>query len=280
MIAVIVINYGSPELTIRFVQNECAKIQTKHVVIVVDNASTDESYSRLTGELPLAVVLRCLENQGFARANNQGAEYAIKLFHPSHLLFSNNDIIFKDSNVVEVLVNQMNCHPDVGIMGPQVVGIDGIRQSPNPDKTFAQRFLLPTWGKLLYRKTTLDKKLLRDYKRNAQEGYCGWVSGAFFMVNAAEYEQIGGFDPSTFLYGEELILSARFARIGKSVYFYPGVTVIHEGGVTSKKYYKSLDIRLLECRSVVYYYRKYAGTPRWEIALGWITLWMNIIRGK
>lgn len=256
------------------------KIQEEHVVIVVDNASTDETFFNLSHALPDAIILRNAENQGFARANNQGANYAIKEYHPEFLLFTNNDIIFRDPNVVDALISEMRKHPEVGIMGPQVLGLDGKRQSPNADKTFAQRFLWPTWGKLLYKQATLDRKTFRDYKQDAQEGTCGWVSGCFFVVSAESFEQVGGFDPATFLYGEEQILTARFARIGKSVYFFPRVTVIHEQGVTSKKHYASQTIRLMEFKSLSYYYRHYAGTPSWEILLGRITLWLNIIRGK
>lgn len=280
MIAVIVINYRSPELTIRFVIEECVKIQEEHVVIVVDNASTEESFDKLKHTLPDAVILRSAENQGFARANNQGSNYAIKEYHPEFILFTNNDISFRDSNVVDALISEMRKHPEVGIMGPQVLGLDGKRQSPNADKSFAQRFLWPTWGKMLYKKATLNRKTYRDYKVNAQEGTCGWVSGCFFIVSTDSFEQVGGFDPATFLYGEEQILTARFARVGKSVYFFPRVTVIHEQGATSNKYYASLKLRLMEFKSVAYYYRHYAGTPSWEILLGRITLWLNIVRGK
>lgn len=280
MLAVIVINFGSPDRAIHFVQNECAKIRAEHAVIVVDNASTDASFGRLKEELPQAHVLRCMENQGFARGNNQGVEYAMRHFKPSHILFSNDDISFRDADVADVLLNQMIHHPEVGIMGPQVVGLDGARQSPNPNYTFAQWYLWPTWGKLFYKKETLRKKLGKDYKQTAPEGYCGWVSGSFFMVDAEAFEKAGGFDPATFLYSEEQILSARFARIGKSVYFYPHVTVIHEHEATTKKHFGSKAIRWMEFESNSYYYREYVGTPSWQILFGRITLWMNILRGK
>lgn len=280
MIAVVVINFGSPDLTIRFVKNECAKIQTEYAVIVVDNASTDESYTLLTKELPQAHILRCFDNQGFARGNNQGAEYAISLLRPSHILFSNNDILFKDENVVDALLTQMIIHPEVGIMGPQVLGLDGSRQSPNPEKSFAQCYIIPTWGRLIYKKETLNKILKADYRESAQAGPCAWVSGCFFMVNACYFEKVRGFDPGTFLYGEEQILSARFYRIGKSVYFYPQVTVIHEHGLTSHKYFSKVSIRLMTFESLSYFYRKYVGTPAWVILFGKITMWINILRGK
>lgn len=279
MIAVVVINFGSPDLTIRFVKNECVKIQTECVVIVVDNASTDESYTLLTRELPQAHILRCFENQGFARGNNQGAEYAIRHFQPSHILFSNNDIFFRDSDVVDVLVAQMKSRPYVGIIGPQVLGLDGKRQGPSPNQTFAERYLLPTWGKFFYTRKEISRRCQSGFANNAKEGSVGWVSGSCFMVDVLAFEQIGGFDSGTFLYGEEQILSARMSQIGRIVYFYPFVTVIHEEGGVTRSYYDRSQIRRMMLKSESYFFRKYMKTPRWQILLGRFTLWTKIIRG-
>ena len=246
----------------------------------MDNASTEDSFRRLQESLPDAVILRCQENQGFARANNQGAEYALRHFHPSHFLFSNNDIYFKDADVADVLVEQMKRHPEVGLMGPEVIGMDGKRQSPNPEKTFAEWFLMPTWGRLVYKKAELEQRLQKDFKSNAKEGPCGWVQGSCFIADAAVFEKVGGFDPATFLYGEEQILTARFAKAGKSVYFYPYVTVLHDQGAICRKHFGYDRMRRQAFRSVAYYYRQYVGTPLWQIVLGKLTLEFNILRGK
>lgn len=280
MIAVIIVNYGSPELTIRFVLEECVKIREEHVVIVVDNASTEDTFERLSRELPSAVILTCRENQGFARANNQGAAYALSHFHPTHILFSNNDIYFKDHQVADVLKLQMSVHPDVGIMGPQVLGLDGRRHGPHPPQTFAQRHLLPTWGKLFFKREKLLRITSRFFAEEALEGPCGWVSGSCFMVDARGFELAGGFDPHTFLYGEEQILSARFANAGYSTWYYPSVTVLHVHGATTQSLFDKQRIRKMTFRNECYYYRKYAGTPLWQILLGRFTLWLNIVRGR
>ena len=279
MLAVIIVNFGPPERTIYFVLNECVKIHTEHEVIIVDNASTDESYFRLTNDLPRAHILRCYENQGFARGNNQGADYAIKHFHPSYLLFINNDIIFKNPDVIDALISQMKQHPEVGIMGPQILGLDGNRQGPFPRQTFGQRYLLATWGQLIYDSDEIKKRRQVGFAENAKEGPVGWVSGSCFIVDASAFQQVGGFDPGTFLYGEEQILAARFSQIMKTVYFYPVVTVIHEQGGVTKSYFDSVQVRKMRLKSESYYYRKYMRTPRWQLLLGRFTLWFKIIRG-
>ena len=88
------------------------------------------------------------------------------------------------------------------------------------------------------------------------------------------------FDPATFLYGEEMILSARMETAGKSVYYYPAVSVLHEHGATTRKYYDKKRIRSMKFDSEAYYYREYEKTPGWEISLGRFTLWLKGLLGR
>ena len=246
MIAIVVINYKTPELTIRFVREECSKIQVEHAVVVVDNSSTDLSFGKLKQSLPDAYILRCPENQGFARANNQGAEYAINHFNPSFILFTNNDIHIREVNVVEEMMACLDNHSDAAAVGPEVIGPDGLRQGPEPRMSFAQRHLLPYWGKLFLSRQKLAQKTASNYAQSASEGWHHHVSGAFFLVRTADFIQAGMFDPVTFLYAEEAILSERFATIGKKVWFCSRVGVVHAHGATTKKQYRYVRMRRLK----------------------------------
>ena len=217
MIGIIVINFGNPERTIRFVKEECAKVAAEHRVVVVDNGSGEAAVAKLKTALDgLADIVPAKENLGFAKANNLGAEHAVGRFPIDTLLFVNNDIVFTDSDVVDRLAAKLAEQPDTGIIGPKVVGLDGHLQSPSPKATFGQRHLLPYWGKLIYSKDTLRRKMMVDYAGTAPEGPCATVSGCCFMVKAKEFSEVGMFDPATFLYGEEMILSARMESAGKS----------------------------------------------------------------
>lgn len=292
MIGVIIINFGDPERTIRFVREECAKIGAPHRVVIVDNGSGPEALGKLQDALSQAetapaappapapaAILPANKNLGFAKANNLGAEYAIGQ-GADLLLFVNNDIVFTDPDVVDRMAAKLQILPDAAVIGPKVVGLDGRLQSPSPKATFGQRHLLPYWGKLIYAKETLRRKMQADYAETASEGPCFVVSGCCFMVKAEPFAGVGMFDPETFLYGEEMILSARMQAAGKSVYYYPEVAVLHEHGATTRRHYDRRRIRRMKFDSESYYYSKYEKTPGWKIVLGRFTLWLKGLLGR
>jgi len=272
MIGVIVINYHSEEKTIEFVRTELSKIRSDYAVVIVDNGSTELSRDRLLeafkGTDQYVFVAPSDENLGFARGNNLGAEVARNQFSPDVLLFANNDIRLVDLDTVDRMAAKLKSLDEAGALGPKVVGLDGRLQSPEPFISFWDRHVALYWRNLLPFKS---KPFWVEYSQTAEEGYHYRVSGSFFMVKAEDYFACGEMDPNTFLYSEEMILSERLRKIGKGVYYYPEVSVVHEHGATTRKYYDKVRIRELKYQSEKYYYKTYIGTPKWQFPVGNLT---------
>ena len=275
MIAAVVINFHSEEKTIGFVKNELSKICSEYAVVVVDNGSTDESQMRLLeafkGLDQYVFVVPSKENLGFAKGNNLGAEVARNQFSPDFILFANNDIRLSTPDVVDRMEAKLMTLPEAAAIGPEVVGLDGKRQSPEPFVPFWDRHVRLYWANLYMSPEKKRKALRSDYSDTAAEGYHYRVSGSFFMVRAEDYWKCGGMDPKTFLYSEEMILSERFKAIGKKVYYFPEVSVVHEHGFTTLKYYDEVRIREMKYRSECYYYRTYIGTSWWQFPVAGLT---------
>ena len=273
MIGVIVINYHSEEKKIGFVRTELAKIRSDYAVVIVDNGSTEFSRDRLLeafrGADQYVFVVPSDENLGFAKGNNLGAEVARNQFSPDVLLFANNDIRLVDLDTVDRMAAKLMSLDDAGALGPKVVGLDGRLQSPEPFISFWDRHVALYWRSLFSAKP--GKPFWEEYSQTAQEGFHYRISGSFFMVKAKDYFTCGKMDPNTFLYAEEMILSERLKRIGKKVYYYPEVSVVHEHGATTRKYYDKVRIRELKYRSEKYYYKTYIGTPAWQFLIGDLT---------
>ncbi len=279
MIGIIIINFGNPGRTIRFVREECSKVKGEHRTVVVDNGSGPEALAELQAALGQeAEIIPAGENLGFARGNNLGAEYAIGM-GADLLLFVNNDMVFTDADVVDSLAARLESLPDAGMIGPKVVGLDGKLQSPEPYKSFCQNHLLPYWGKLVYGRKALDAKMQKDYAEKAQAGWHYRIMGSFMMMRAADFTACGGMDPNTFLYSEEAILSERLKRIGRKVWYEPSVQVLHEHGATITSHYGRVRRRRMKLDSDIYYYKNYKGERGLKFAAARLTYALKALFG-
>ena len=265
MLGVVIVNYRSNALTSRFVREELPNIGIPHVVVIVDNGGTEESSKCLAEETGVPVI-PC-DNLGFARGNNVGMAYLSERYEIDYYLFTNNDIHFRSPDVVDELVKKLESDPSIGIIGPEIVGLDGKRQSPEPYISLWDKYV---WVYLSTPFLSREKKAERfrfGYSEQAKEGAHYKLMGSFLLCRRTDIEAVGGFDPNTFLYAEETILSERMKRIGKSLYFYPAVTVVHEHGATISSHLSNVAMARQQFRSDAYYYRAYKGVSRLSIWL-------------
>lgn len=263
MVGIVIVSYRSDDLTVRFVREDLSRISVPYRVVVVDNGETGSS--ALQEKLPEVTVL-VSENRGYASACNLGAEWLRDQVHPESVLFCNNDLRFLSDRVVETLCETLSAHPEVGAIGPCIVGPDGRRQSPEPYRGLWNRYV---WMYVLTPFLSRDRKTRKfqlDYAEKASEGYHYKLMGSFLMVRAEAFFEAGCFDEGTFLYAEEPILSERLSRIGKRCWFCPSVTVLHDHGAVIKSSFKSKETDWMQFRSMAYYYRRYRGYPAWEIS--------------
>ena len=264
MVGIVIVSYRSDDLTVRFVREDLSRISVPYRVVVVDNGETGSS--ALQEKLPDVTVL-VSENRGYASACNLGAEWLRDRVHPESVLFCNNDLRFQSDRVVETLCETLSAHPEVGAIGPCIVGPDGRRQSPEPYRGLWNRYV---WMYVLTPFLSRDRKTRKfqlDYAEKASEGYHYKLMGSFLMVRAEAFFEAGCFDEQTFLYAEEPILSERLSRIGKRCWFCPSVTVVHDHGAVIGSSFKRTETDWMQFRSMAYYYRRYRGYPAWEISL-------------
>jgi GT2 family glycosyltransferase len=258
MIGIVIVSYRSDDLTVQFVREQLSRITIPSQVVVVDNGASPEEAAALQGRIPEAVVLPA-ENRGFASGNNVGIRYLLEHGRPERILLTNNDIVLVSDRVVETLCEALDAHPEAGIAGPEIVGLDGRRQGPEPYQGMWKHFF---W---MYVSTPfLSRKAKRrifdlDYAESASEGKQDKLIGAFMLADTDALVAAGLFDEGTFLYAEENILSERFAAIGKCFWFCPSVRVVHAQGQTIGKRYDARRQSWLQWKSMAYYYRRYRG---------------------
>lgn len=266
MLGIIIVNYRSEDLTISYVRDQLSRISIPFHVVVVDNGGSAESEARLKSGIPGVTVITA-ENKGYACGCNLGVEWLLEHVQPEYILFSNNDIQFQSDQVVESLCSILASREEVAAIGPEIVGNDGKRQSPEPYRGLWNRYV---WMYVSTPFLSRERKLTLfqlDYAEKASEGYHYKLMGSFLMVRTKDFLRAGCFDEHTFLFAEEPILSERLLAIGKRCYFYPAVAVLHDHGKVIRSSFAQKEIMLLQFRSMAYYYRNYKGYPAWEVSL-------------
>lgn len=237
-LSIIIINYKSSQHVLNCLES-VYKETTKHSfeVIVVDNASGDDSEVKICTAFPQVIWLQTGYNAGFARANNVG----IRKARGRYILLLNADTIVLD-NALDVTIDILEQTDAVGC-GVQLLNPDGSHQISGAHfVTGGLNLLLPLpylgrfvryWGYKFKTRvpsiTTIPDKVEVD-----------WIIGAFIMVYRDVIEQAGLLDADFFMYAEEIEWCARLRKQGK-LYLFSAPKVIHLGGGTSSDYYATTE---------------------------------------
>jgi len=237
--------------------------QTGLEVIVVDNASHDDSVAMLRTAFPDVQVIANPENRGFTGGNNQGLAAATGDF----LLLLNPDTEIV-TDALPCMVDYIRAHPDVGMIGPQLLNPDGsVQSSRRHFPTMPVLFLESTWLEKL-----APRKLLRHYYAQEQPDDViqdvDWITGAAMLARREVVAQVGGMDAGFFMYSEELDWCRRIREAGWRVVYFPEARIIHHEGKSSEQVVPARHIYFQS--SKVRYTRKYHGNGIAEILRLWL----------
>ena len=196
-------------------------------IVIVDNASTDNSVALIKSRFPGCTLIANKTNIGFGRANNQ----ALALAEGRYVLLLNTDA-FVSPDTVDKTIAYMDAHPRCGILGVKLVDQHGV---PQP----SARYFPTPWNQFLWR-TGLNRlitnvRMVDDMTwDHASIRQCDWVPGCYYLVRKLLIDQIGLFDPRYFLYYEEVDHCYSAKKAGWDVVCFPDTTVIHLGGESAK----------------------------------------------
>lgn len=217
LLSAIILNYRSPQFTVRCVQNlRQQTIADRMEIIVVDNASQDDSIGVLRNRLREYANVRIVEtpeNLGFGGGNNYGEKFA----RGEYLLILNPDTD-PPPDGLERLIALLKADPTIGIIAPALVFPDGaVREScrsfPRVSDVIAKRTPLGTMFPHL-----LTRYLQRAEARTGMRDV-DWMVGAFLLMERALYGELGGFDERYFLFFEDTDLCRRCWERGKRVVY-------------------------------------------------------------
>lgn len=225
----LILNYKTYTDTIRITEELLGFCRDDFRVVIVDNASPNESFQVLAdsfGKNPFVDVIASNENGGYAKGNNYGLRY-IEKYSPRYVAILNNDIHF-DVSTIDRLISDFSKIGDIGVIAPAQCTPDGevVRFSDLKCHNFWDDIV----DNLNFRKRTYHIYRSNTVDENIEK--VGIVPGAFIFSDFSILKSADYFDECTFLYCEERFLSKRLAAIGKSCYIDFGCSYIHEHSST------------------------------------------------
>jgi GT2 family glycosyltransferase len=235
-LSIIIVNYKTPALVInclRTVYRETTGIP--YEVIVVDNASGDDSERQVLSVFPETRWINMDYNAGFARANNEGIRQS--LGHTVLLL--NSDTLVEEEAIAHCY-GLFTASPYVAC-GVQLLNTD---RSPQISGNFFMKgglnYLLPlpymgNWVKKAGNFFKVDKPNVPDTDSLVE---VDWINGAYLMVKKSAIEKAGCMDEDFFLYAEEAEWCSRLRRLGK-LCIYGQFHVIHLQGASANETFGS-----------------------------------------
>jgi len=258
-VSVIIVSYNTGELLGRCLESLRATRDADIEVVVVDNASTDRSARMVAVDFPEVRLIPNRENAGFARANNQG----IRATGGRYVFCLNPDTEVEPDTIRELVARLDERAGEVAVAAPRLVEPDGstqrsLRRFPTVGAMLYQHTLARYWPPLRAR---YRRYRMRDFDyASAAPAEAEQPMGAALMIRREALDRVGLFDEGYWMYFEDVDLLKRMSDAGLGIFYYPGVRVVHHGGMSTRLAKSRLYVEFQ--RSMLRYFRRHEGRLR------------------
>ncbi|MBI4099773.1 glycosyltransferase family 2 protein [Candidatus Microgenomates bacterium] len=219
LLSVVILNWNTRDLL-----HQCLASLPKRddfQVIVVDNASDDDSVAMIKKDFPWVTLIQSPANVGFTRGNN----LARKIASGKYVLFLNSDTkVFPQT--IETMVEFMASDSKIGIA-------TCLTLLPNGKLYYACHRGFPTPGSSLLYFLGLPSNYSGSFWPINKIHEIDACSGTFLLIQKTLLDKIGWFDEDYFAYGEDLEMCYEVKRLGYKVMFNPQVSILHYWGASS-----------------------------------------------
>jgi GT2 family glycosyltransferase len=231
-ISIVIVTWNSEE----FIRNCLDSIyllrdRVRCEIIVVDNASSDETAKIIREFYPEVNLIENKTNLGYAKANNQGIEQA----RGRYVLLLNPDTQLLDHSLSS-MYEFMEGNPRIGALGPKLLNPD---RSTQPSCREFPRFSTLIWEftglSRVFPKSRIFGRWRMGYFAFDQPREVNQPMASCLMLKKETLEQVGFFDDDFSMFFNDVDLCYRIKNAGWEIYFHPDAQVIHHKGGSTRK---------------------------------------------
>lgn len=266
VLSIVIVNWNTCQLLRDCLESLLADPDSgRWEILVVDNASADDSVAMVQRCFPQVRLLASPENLGFSRGNNLALEQA----RGEYLLLLNSDTRV-ECGALGALVAFMAGQPRIGAAGPMLLNADGSLQ--------LSCGIVPSLRTEIVHKLLLHRlfpffKLAGWDHRSARA--VGWVSGACLLIRRQALAEVGPLDPAIYMCCEDLEWCMRLAEKNWQIFYYPFSRVVHLEGQSIRKNLGQMLV--ISQQSLFYLFQKHFG-PGHLLFLRLLTLVEMVLR--
>lgn len=249
-LGIVISNYNGWQDTLACLESLRAQTWQDFEVLLLDDASTDDSVQRLQSAAHGQVVfLPQKENRGFAAVNNLGMRRALADGADWVMLLNNDTVCAPD--MLEKLMTQT---PPEGVSCPKMLFMD-----PPDEIWFAGGTLDRRTGKVVH----LGGHA-KDGPAYSEKKQVGFITFCCVLLPRSVIEKVGYLDEDLFMYCEDVDYCIRLTEAGVPLWYLPDAVLHHKAGGTAggmlSVYYITRNTLTLRCRGRGAAHRRLAGT--------------------
>ncbi|MCL5104339.1 MAG: glycosyltransferase family 2 protein [Armatimonadetes bacterium] len=252
--AVFIVSYNTKSLLRDCLRSFIATQTGDYELRVLDNNSSDGSADMVEAEFPQVKLIRSEENVGFGAGNNILANRS----DSDYALLINPDTLFTE-DILGPMIDYLQTHSDVGVVGPKIVGADGELQLscerfPSLRYELAWQLHDTFWDRFYHSEKVIAHTRMEDWDRR-QPAQVEFLWATCWLVRRELIRGFGLFDETFRMYDEDMDFCARLAKTHWQMHYFPLVTMTHLGGMSSSPVKKQIMMR----RGRYLFYRRHRG---------------------
>ena len=222
-LSIIIVNYNGRSLLKNCLDSINKHVICNHEIIVVDNASSDNSVKLMQQHFPNVKLIINKINSGFAAGNNIGVSKA----KGKYILLLNNDTILLSS--LSQIIEKLKTNLKIGVLGC-TLKFENKTIQPSFGYEHTPLRIVLSW--LITAKFTRVPKIFKRSEINTKHYYgkeqiVDWVSGAALFTKTDIWNRLNGMDKNYFMYVEDVDYCRRVRELGFDIVYSPDAEIIH-----------------------------------------------------
>ncbi|WP_123054655.1 glycosyltransferase family 2 protein [Clostridium sp. JN-1] len=220
LVYIILVNYNGYKDTIECVNSLKRTSYNNYKILIVDNASTNNSLEVLKQTLNDCIIIESKKNLGFAGGNNLGIKSALKN-NADYVLLLNNDTLV-EPNFLNNMINSFNKDDRIGLVGCKIM------YYPEKDKIWYGGGKID-WFKFIG--IHLGNKEV-DKEQYDVEKEIDFMTGCCMLIKRDVFEKIGFLCEDYFMYFEDDDFCVRVNDAGYKIWYNPKAVIYHKVGLS------------------------------------------------